>query len=169
MKVKKGNTTVYDIAHKLKISASTVSRALNNHPKISEATKSKVKEMALEMGYAQTVSAALRSDIIGKTIGIVVPSIHKIKYGVMVESARKLLEKNGFQTLVCCTSDQIEQEKNIIRLFENLKLDGVLASLSLSSKDPDYFVALAHHKPLVLFDRISLIIFRLDTELFSIC
>lgn len=155
MRTKKGNTTVHDIARKLSVSASTVSRALNNHPKISDATKTRVKEAALEMGYAQSISLALRNDLIGKTIGIVVPSLNKPKYSIMVESARRFFESKGFQVLVCFTSDSLEQEKNTIRLFDNLNLDGVLASLSISSKDPDYYQSLAKRKPLVLFDRIS--------------
>lgn len=155
MKGKKGNTTVHDIARKLKVSASTVSRALNNHPKISEATKSKVKEMALSLGYAQNISSALRHDLIGKTVGIVIPSLNQSKYALMVESCRKMLEEKGFQVLVCCTSDQSEKEKDIVKLLSNLDVDGICLSLSAESKDLKYIRSLAISRPLVLFDRIS--------------
>lgn len=155
MRTKKGNTTVHDIARELNVSASTVSRALNNHPKISEATKSRVKEAALEMGYAQSVSSALRSDLIGKTIGIILPGLHLPKYALMVESARRVFENKGFQVLVCCTSDDAEQEKSILRLFENLNIDGILASLSIANKSHELYKNWVNAKPLVLFDRIN--------------
>lgn len=155
MKEKKSNTTVHDIAKKLNISASTVSRALNDHPKISDATKNKVKEMALSLGYAQNISSALRHELIGKTVGIIVPSLNQSKYSFIVESCRTILEEKGYQVLICCSSDKTSQEQHVVRLLENLDVDGVLASLSIEKKNPEYLQLFASKKSLVLFDRIN--------------
>lgn len=152
---KKENTTVHDIAAQLKISASTVSRALNNHPKISQATKNKVKEMALSMGYVQNMSSSLRSELFGKTIGIIVPELSQSKYTLMVEACRKVLEGQGYQVLVSCTSDQSGNEEKILKLMENIEVNGIIASLTIENKNPQYFQSFASKKPLVLFDRIS--------------
>ena len=43
--------TIYDIAKKAGVSAATVSKSLNNHSDISKKTKSKIKALAVEMGY----------------------------------------------------------------------------------------------------------------------
>jgi LacI family transcriptional regulator len=154
-KKKKENTTVHDIAKHLNISASTVSRALNDHPKISQATKNKVKEVALLLGYVQNVSTALRQELIGKTAGIIVPDLTQLKYTLMVESCRTALEAEGYQVIVCCTSDSTLKEKKVLKLLENLEVDGVIASLSVEKKNLEYFQTFAEKKPLILFDRIS--------------
>lgn len=154
-KKKKENTTVHDIAKHLNVSASTVSRALNDHPKISQATKDKVKEVALSLGYVQNISSALRQELIGKTAGIIVPELSQSKYTLMVEACRKILEADGYQVIVCCTSDSSLKEEKALKLLENLEVDGVIASLSVEKKNPEYFQAYVSKKPLVLFDRIS--------------
>lgn len=154
-KKKKENTTVHDIAKYLNVSASTVSRALNDHPKISQATKEKVKEVALSLGYVQNISSALRQELIGKTAGIIVPELGQSKYTLMVEACRKVLESNGYQVVVCCSSDSSLKEEKMLKLFENLEVDGVVAALSVEKKNPEYFQVFAGKKPLVLFDRIS--------------
>ena len=72
----KKSATIYDISEKLNISAATVSRALNNHPKISIKTKELVLATAKELNYKQnTLAQALKS---GKTnnVGIIVPYIN---------------------------------------------------------------------------------------------
>jgi LacI family transcriptional regulator len=68
--------TIYDIAEKLNIAAATVSRALNDNPKISDATKKLVMETAEKMNYRQNrLAIALKS---GKTnnVGVIVPRVN---------------------------------------------------------------------------------------------
>jgi LacI family transcriptional regulator len=50
--------TIYDIAKELGISASYISKALNNHPTISEKVRETVKKKALELNYKQNSHAA---------------------------------------------------------------------------------------------------------------
>ena len=59
---KKEQVTIHDIAKQLEVTASTVSRALNDHPRISKATKQLVKETARKLNYQHNhLAAALRS------------------------------------------------------------------------------------------------------------
>ena len=61
MKMAKKSITIHDIAKKLNITASTVSRALNDHPLISDQTKKRVKDLAKKLNYQpNTVAANLR-------------------------------------------------------------------------------------------------------------
>jgi len=70
-------TTIHDIAKRLNLSASTVSRALNNNPVIREKTRNLVKKMAAEMGYRPNVLAANLRTRRTNTIGVIVPLINR--------------------------------------------------------------------------------------------
>lgn len=153
--MRRNNVTVHDIAKKLGISPSTVSRALNNHPKISSETKSRVKEVALSMGYALTVSNTLKREILGNTVGIIVPSLESAKYASMVESCRKELEQAGYQPIILCSSDQPEQEEKIINLLENIDAFGIVASISNNDASKEVFKKISEKKPTILFDNID--------------
>ena len=73
----KDKITIYDIAKKLNITAATVSRALNNNPKISESTRKKVLAMADEMHYEQNKLALALKSGKSNTVGVVVPFIDR--------------------------------------------------------------------------------------------
>jgi len=76
---KKANITVKDIADSINISASTVSRALNNHPKISQTTKEKVWAAAKKLGYQPNIPAYMNPEN-SKTICFLVPEIDNAFY-----------------------------------------------------------------------------------------
>jgi len=70
-------TTIYDIAKELNITAATVSRALNNNPRISEDTRKLVLETATRMNYKQNrLALALKSGK-SKKVGVVIPYINR--------------------------------------------------------------------------------------------
>ncbi|MCJ8154413.1 LacI family transcriptional regulator [Chryseobacterium sp. SSA4.19] len=72
----KKSATIYDISKKFNVSVATVSRALNDHPRISEATKDLVRKTAKEMNYKQNnLAKALKSGET-KNVGIIVPYIN---------------------------------------------------------------------------------------------
>ncbi|MDO6425029.1 LacI family DNA-binding transcriptional regulator, partial [Saccharophagus degradans] len=69
----KKKTTIKDIANVLKITPSAVSRALHNHPRISDKTKEAVKKVAKELEYQPNqLASALRSGK-SKLVGVIVP------------------------------------------------------------------------------------------------
>ena len=69
------DVTIYVLANKLKLSSSTISRALKDHSSISEKTIKRVKAAALEMGYHPNILAASLRSKNTKTIGVLVPTI----------------------------------------------------------------------------------------------
>jgi DNA-binding LacI/PurR family transcriptional regulator len=53
----KHNITITDLSRELNISPSTVSRALSNHPAISNETKKAVTELAARLNYKPNLQA----------------------------------------------------------------------------------------------------------------
>ncbi len=155
MEGKKSKITIKDLAIALNTSTSTVSRALKNHPKISEEMKVKVRDVAVKMGYINSIQAAIQQNFNNKIIGIIIPSLQQTKYSIIIESAREVFENSGYKVVVSCTSESSILEEQTLHMFENLNVEGVIASLTFENRNPTYFDIFTQHKPLVLFDRIS--------------
>lgn len=148
-------TTIYDIAKKLDITAATVSRALNNNPKISEVTRKLVLETAAKMNYKQNrLAQSLRS---GKSnnVGVIVPRIDSNFFASVIRGIEEELHPEGYHIIICQThEDEKRQIENITTLL-NAQVDGILMSISNVSKEYDSVIRNVVRKnvPLVFFDR----------------
>lgn len=116
---------VQDIADKLKISASTVSRALNDHPKISKITKEKVLEAALKMGYNPSVPNLMIPDK-NDIIGLVAPNLERTFYRRIMDGARDVLEKNGFNLIVFTTQKNPETIEKLQESCLKMNIRGII-------------------------------------------
>jgi LacI family repressor for deo operon, udp, cdd, tsx, nupC, and nupG len=67
--------TIKEIALRLNVSISTVSRALHDHPRIGIKTKERVKALAREMKYEPNAQAIFFKQQKTAVIGVVLPSI----------------------------------------------------------------------------------------------
>lgn len=144
--------TIYDIAKKLNITAATVSRALNNNPNISEATKELVLKTASKMNYEQNkLALALKS---GKSnnVGVVVPRIDSNFFGSVIRGIEEELNPHGYHVIICQTNgDEAKEVANIDALL-NSQVDGILISTS-SSETHVFERILKKEVPLIFFDR----------------
>ena len=148
-------TTIYDIAKKLDITAATVSRALNNNPKISEATRELVLKTASKMNYKQNkLALALKS---GKSynVGVIVPRIDSNFFASVIRGIEEELYPKGYHVIICQTHDQENLEIENINSLLNAQVDGVLMSISNARlEDNDSFSnLLKKNVPLIFFDR----------------
>ena len=69
--------TIKEIAKKLRVSVSTVSRALHNHPSIGLRTRMQVQELAREMNYVPNQAAISFKQGKSNTIGIILPNLRE--------------------------------------------------------------------------------------------
>jgi len=145
-------TTIYDIAKKLNITAATVSRALNNNPKISEATRDLVLETASKMNYERNkLALALKS---GKShnVGVIVPRIDSNFFGSVIRGVEEELNPHGYHVIICQSHEDEEIENEYIDTLLNAQVDGILISTSNTKTEP-FNRILKKNIPLVFFDR----------------
>lgn len=145
-------TTIYDIAKKLNITAATVSRALNNNPKISEATRQLVLDTASKMNYERNkLALALKS---GKShnVGVIVPRIDSNFFGSVIRGVEEELNPHGYHVIICQTHEEVQRENENIDTLLNAQVDGILISTSNSKTEP-FSRILKKNIPLVFFDR----------------
>lgn len=149
-------TTIHDIARELHVTASTVSRALNDHPAISDATKLAVSNTATRLDYHHNkIASSLR---LGKTriLGVMIPSAEINFFGSVVHGIEKVASAMDYSVLMFQSNEQVEFEKKGVETFLRSRVDGVLASLSKETRSTDHYLKIKKRGiPLVLFDRAN--------------
>jgi LacI family transcriptional regulator len=149
-------TTIRDIARALKTTASTVSRALNDHPSISDITKQAVNLEARKLNYRHNrIASSLR---LGKTriLGVIIPSAEINFFGSVVHGIEKVANQNGYNVLLYQSNEVSDFEKKGVETFLRSRVDGVLASIAKETTQPDHFMEIKKRGvPLILFDRAN--------------
>ncbi|WP_242158655.1 LacI family DNA-binding transcriptional regulator [Aestuariivivens sediminis] len=151
-------TTIYDIAKALNITAATVSRALNNNPKISQDTRNLVLETALKMNYEQNKLALALKSGRSYNVGVIVPRVDINFFGSVIRGIEEELNQYGYHVIICQThEDPIKENENIDTLL-NAQVDGILISTTskstgLNSTIEPFNNILKKNIPLVFFDR----------------
>lgn len=151
----KKNTTIYDISKKLNVSVATVSRALNNHPRISQATKELVVNMAKEMDYKQNnLAKALKSGET-KTVGVIVPYINTNFFSSVIRGIEEELSPHGYRLIICQSHDDAAIEKKQLNTLLNTQVDCIFISISKNTSDLEYVKKIIDttNTPIIFFDR----------------
>ncbi|MCC2598489.1 LacI family DNA-binding transcriptional regulator [Sphingobacterium sp. FBM7-1] len=147
-------TTVYDIAKELNITVSTVSRALNNISTISEATRKAVQETAIRLNYRPNKIASSLTSGKTYTIGVIIPSAQVQYFASVIHALETSLKSFGYSILLYQSNESLISEKNGITTLLEAQVDGIVASMSLETKDPSHFEKVKEEgKPLIIFDR----------------
>src|SRR5690606_3124668 len=132
-------TSVYDIANALNSTVSTVSRALNNIYTISQAKRKAVQETAARLNYrTNNIESSLTS---GKTytIGVIIPSAQVQYFPSVIHALESSLKSFGYSILLYQSNESLVSEKNGITTLLEAQVDGIVASMSLETKDPSHF------------------------------
>ena len=147
-------STITDIARELGISASTVSRALRDHPDISLATREKVKKAAERLDYFPDSIAQGFKRQRTSTIGIIVPEIQHHFFSSAISGIEEIAYTSGLTIMVCQSNEDCEREKLNLRALVSHRVAGLLVSLSQTTTDVSHFDILKKRKiPVVFFDR----------------
>jgi len=149
------NVTIKDIARKLGVSPSTVSRALKDHPEISPKTKKVVTELANLLGYKPNeIALSLRSKRT-KVIGLIIPEIIHHFFSSVISGIEEIAIEEGYNVMIFQSNESYTREVlNTQGLYAN-RADGLLVSLAKETKNYEHFRNLQKHNvPIVFFDRI---------------
>ena len=147
--------TITDIAKKLNISKSTVSRALNSAPEINEVTKQAVLKMARAMNYQPNLIAQSLRKSETHIIGVVVPEISIHFFSSAISGVQDKAAEHGYHVMICQSNEDSELEKSALQNFLLTRVDGLLISMTRETVDHDYFKEIMGlGVPIILFDRV---------------
>src|SRR5699024_358872 len=133
------NTTLRDIADELDIDVSMVSKALNDHPKISSATKTRVTEAARKLNYHQNKIAAALVKGSSNLIGVMVPQTDEIIFSSIIRGVEEMVKKSGYSIIILQSNDRVEDEIENIEILFQTKVDGILASHAMETQQFDHY------------------------------
>ena len=147
-------STIYDIAAKLSISAATVSRGLKYHPTIRKKTKKKIFEMADKMGYRSNHFARNLRNQKTDTIGVIVPRLNSYFMSTVIAGMESIANTEGYNLIISQSSESAIKEIASAKTMFNSRVDGLLVSLSYDTDDISHFDQFIKKKiPLIFFDR----------------
>jgi LacI family transcriptional regulator len=148
--------TIYDLASKLNISPTTVSRGLQDHPAINKATKKKIFELAEEMGYRSNHFAKNLRQQKTHTIGVIVPRLISAFTSTVISGMENVATKAGYNLLISQSLEQYQKEVANAKTMFNNRVDGLLVSLAYDTEDISHFEPFVNKNiPLIFFDRVA--------------
>lgn len=147
--------TTKEIARRLNVSVSTVSRALNDHPRIGIATKEKVKQLAKELNYEPNTQAIFFKQNKTRVIGVILPYIREDFFSEAISGIETAALEHDYTILFGQSYDDFEKEKKVVAAMRKQRVDGLIISLSKETSQYDHLEALQNYNiPVVYFDRV---------------
>ena len=143
---------IYDIASQARVSIATVSRVLNGKGDVSEKTRNHVLQVIEELGYTPNIFARGLGLNSIKMVGILCSDVSDIYYATSVSVLEKELRKRGYDSLLCCTGDQLEDRKKSIELLLSKRVDAIIlvGSTFKERGDNSHIVDAAKKVPVIL-------------------
>lgn len=149
--------TLKNLAEKLNVSVSTVSKALSDSDEISKDTINRVKALAKVLNYQPNRVALSLKNNQTKTIGVIIPSILNRFFANALYGIEKEATKLGYSIITCMSNEQLEKECESISVLSNGSVDGFILAVSeetLMTKTSNHLQGIINKKiPLVMFDR----------------
>ncbi|ARN71869.1 lacI family transcriptional regulator [Nonlabens tegetincola] len=151
--------TLKKIAQDLKVSISTVSKALRDSYEISEETRKKIQEYAKQYNYKPNSIALSLKNQKTKKIGIIIPEIVHHFFATVISGVEHVANEKGYQVIICLSGESFDKEVVNMEMLANGSIDGFILSLSKETMSKQDF----HHlrevinqgMPIVMFDRVA--------------
>jgi LacI family transcriptional regulator len=147
--------TLKDIAQRLNVSISTVSRAIRNSPDVKPETKKSILALVEEFNYQPNQLALSLRNKQTHTIGVLVPNLDYV-LSMMVRGIDEIALESGYTVMICQSNESYGREiLNTRRLLDSL-VDGFIISVSSETKTFEHFKKIQEKNiPMVLFDRVT--------------
>lgn len=160
--------TLQDVAEALGLTANTVSRALNDKPGVSAATRALIKAEAERIGYVPNVHA--RSLVLGsrRTIGVILTDLANPFFADLVSEIEELAVNAGYTLLLLLSDEDPERERVAIETAMRSGVDGIIG-VPVQGRNNPWEAVVRAGIPLVLVARelpeMDVDFFSTDNEL----
>ncbi len=112
-------------------SVSTVSRALNNSGYVSPDVRTRVEEAVRDLNYTPSKDARMLRGAPSRVIGLMLPAVDVPFFGMLAQAIEQALFQKDYQTLICCTSENLEHEARYVSMLLSQRVDGVIVAMRL--------------------------------------
>ncbi len=136
--MKKG-ITLKDIARKLNMSVSTVSKSLKNDNAISTLTKERVKKLAEEWNYIPNESARHFKLNKSFTIGLILPDLLDPFFVLAINGVEEIAMEKDYNIILTQSHEDIKKEEKIVNVMISNRIDGVIVAVTKKTVDMSLF------------------------------
>jgi LacI family transcriptional regulator len=145
--------TIHDVAEDAGVSAMTVSRVINESPRVSAETRRRVQASVAKLGYVPNRLA--RSLIQRKTgaLGVIVPDVANPFFTLIVRGVERVAWRAGYHVILCDTQGDLERERGYLEDMVSFQVEGVLIAPVGDSSKPHLRLLTRNSVPFVLIDR----------------
>ena len=141
--------TIVEIARMAGVSQATVSRVLNNPEQVKDSTRDRILRVMKEHNYVYNAVAGGLSKKQTRTLGLIIPTITNPIFAVSTKGIQTAAAVRGYSILLGSTEYSSELEFNLIRLFLEKRVDGIILTGSpLNIGSIDYMQE--RHTPFVV-------------------
>jgi LacI family transcriptional regulator len=153
---KKPKITIYHLAQELGIAPSSVSKALNDLPSISQRIKDLVSNKARELNYVHNSGAASLRRGSSRTIGVVVPKIDTTFFSEVVSGIEEVCSRNKYSVIICQSEERLQKEIEAIENLISQNVDCIIISLSMQTSTVEHLQRIRDLGiNLIQFDRVN--------------
>lgn len=139
----------------LGISISTVSRALKDHPDISDKTKVRVRELAEALDYEPNTNAIHLRTSKNNLFGLIVPSVSNFFYDSFIAAVEEECRKSGYTLLILQSGDESASEQESVKLCRQNRVAGVFTCLTPGNTNIEMYKKLKNTGvPVIFFDKV---------------
>jgi LacI family transcriptional regulator len=118
--------TILDLARHLRVSSTTVWRALNGSPRVSAQTRKRVLRAAEQMNYRPSLVAQTLLRGRTQTLGVLVPTIGNSVHAALVRAVEQVAFQHKYNIMLCDTDFQIERQQTYLDLLARRRVEGVI-------------------------------------------
>ncbi len=148
--------TIHDIARILNVSPSTVSRALNDNPRISANMRKEVQLLAQQYGYSKNNLATSLRRGQSMTAGVIIPRITRYFFSSVIGGMEEVLRKAGYNLMICQTQESYSKEIKNLKTLMDMQVDVIFISLSAETTKSDHIREIIQSgKKIIMFDRVD--------------
>ncbi len=124
--------TIKDIAKAAQVDPSTVTRALQDSPRVKSTTRQRIVKLAAEMGYVPDIAARTLVQRRSGLIGVVIPDLTNPFFADLGKGIEDEAAKHDLRVLITDTRGVEAVERDAVRLFLELKVDGLIVPMPRS-------------------------------------
>lgn len=145
--------TIRHVAERAGVSAMTVSRVINESPRVSRTTRRRVEEAIAELGYVPNRLARSLSARKTGALGLIVPDVGNPFFTLVVRGAEQVAWRSGYHVILCNTQGDLGREREYIEDMVAFQVEGVLLAPVGDRSRPNLRVLGRNRVPFVLVDR----------------
>ncbi|MEP7269257.1 MAG: LacI family DNA-binding transcriptional regulator [Saprospiraceae bacterium] len=151
---KKTHVTIYDLAAELKVSPSTISRALSGHNSISKEKVKEIIQLAKKRNYIPNDIASNLRKAKSNNIGVITTWINRTFHSEIISGVEEEVSNKGMNVIILQSHDRYKDEVENAKALLNSRVSGLIVSLAMETKNYDHFEPFFRNQiPVVFADR----------------